>query len=220
MLLHKPETFSEGLCPRVYSSQHPVPPMKPLSAQLDLLRWCWHIWIFLLVGNRGVNSILISQPASMISSQPWLFKDFKLTVLLENICKQVSSKLQCPVLNLWLGSGLCNRCPLGWWLASRAARDVDRNVLAPMVTSSKRLPGKNSHGEGMQAEWRYSLIIPTAAPGRSQRAGWGHARWCHFPMSWQAFRSCFWCMAGRGPWQHSGLNWNWPSIRLPTEQIF
>lgn len=142
MLLHKPETFSEGLCPRVYSSQHPVPPMKPLSAQLDLLRWCWHIWIFLLVGNRGVNSILISQPASMISSQPWLFKDFKLTVLLENICKQVNSKLQCPVLNLWLGSGLCNRCPLGWWLASRAARDVDRNVLAPMVTSSKRLPGK------------------------------------------------------------------------------
>lgn len=50
------------------------------------------------MGNRAITSILISTADNLLlqlSSQSWFLKDLKLTLLLENRCKQVNSKLQC-----------------------------------------------------------------------------------------------------------------------------
>lgn len=123
------------------------------------------------------------------------------------------------------GSCVCNGCPPCRTLASHVLRprelsSGERNASAPTITSSKRPPERNSYSEGMEAVWHYSLIKSAAALSRLQRAGLESGCWCHFPKHWKAFHSCFWCMAGRGPWQHSRQNLNLPSRHLPIRRTF
>lgn len=169
-----------------------------------------------LCGKQRCNVYTYLNLLPWLSSQPWFFEDLKLTLLLENICKQVTQNFNAVLSFCSSGSSLYNHWPLGQLPTSSALHAADRNASAPTVTSSKRPPERNSYSEEMEVAWRYFSIVSTAAPSMLQRAGLESGRWGHFPMSWEALHSCLGCMAGRGPWQHSKQNWNPPSMCLPT----
>lgn len=131
------------------------------------------------------------------------------------MCKQVTQNFNAGLSFCSSGPSLYNHCPLGQLPTASELHAVERNASAPTVTSSKRPPEKNSYSEESEVAWHYSSTVSKAAPSMLQRARLESGRWCHCPMSWQAFHSCLWCMAGRGPWQHSKQNWNPPLVCLP-----